>query len=219
MSVLRDGARLRYRLTLATFVGVVVHELAHLLACRLYGLPVEEVVLFDPSIPGGYVRHGARGSFTPVFVVGVAPFLLNTAVGVGIVAALAAAWPPAVGADPAAVATLLAYPLGAWVAVSALYQAFPSRQDAAALWDHLRWLVGARLRYLLVVPFVAPFVAFLYAVDLGRRVWADALYAVCVVGLTVWAAENPEAVAGIVADRFGEVRAWVEAALRGAAAV
>lgn len=202
--------RLRYYLAFATFAGVVLHEFAHWLACKLYGVPVYEVVLFDPAIPGGYVRHGARASFAPTFWICVAPWVVNTAVGAGIVAVLALTWP---AGDPTAVepTVVAASALAGWVAVSALYQAFPSRQDASALWEHTRWLARTRFRYLLVVPVVAPFVVLLYLVDAGRRFWADGLYAVGVVLLVAYAVEHPGLVGEVLADFAARTREGFDA--------
>ncbi|WP_431212439.1 DUF3267 domain-containing protein [Puia sp. P3] len=46
-------------ITLLTFPGVIVHEFAHQLFCRLYKVPVFEVVYFQLGNPAGYVMHEA----------------------------------------------------------------------------------------------------------------------------------------------------------------
>lgn len=62
------------------FIGVVVHESAHYIACRLFGHRVKEVALFKPRAGSmGYVTHQFK-HFSPravigCFFVGFAPLL------------------------------------------------------------------------------------------------------------------------------------------------
>lgn len=67
---------------LLIFPGVVLHESAHYLACRLTGTEVLRFAPFSPrrSVDGrlmlGYVRHERRG-FPIGAIIGLAPILLN----------------------------------------------------------------------------------------------------------------------------------------------
>ena len=77
----------------ATFPGVVVHELAHAIMCRLFGLHIYEVKYFRlvPSFrqPAGYVIHQPSTKAWQNALVGIGPFFVNTIVG-AIIAAPAA---------------------------------------------------------------------------------------------------------------------------------
>jgi len=62
--------------------GVVLHESAHYLACKLTGTPLGKFVPFLPSkdasggVRLGYVQHGARNPLTAA-VIGLAPVVVN----------------------------------------------------------------------------------------------------------------------------------------------
>ncbi len=65
--------------SIVTFPGVIVHEAAHLLFCRLEKLAVFEVCFFRVGNPAGYVIHEASDDFKAMFMVGMGPFFLNSA--------------------------------------------------------------------------------------------------------------------------------------------
>ncbi len=61
------------------FLGTVIHELSHFVACLLLGVKVRKVVLFYPTKEGnsdfyrlGYVKHAPVGTFRSTLV-GIAP--------------------------------------------------------------------------------------------------------------------------------------------------
>lgn len=64
--------------------GVILHETAHYLACKLTGTPVVRFVPFLPRKDAsgattlGYVEHGARDPLT-ISVIGLAPVVVNPA--------------------------------------------------------------------------------------------------------------------------------------------
>src|ERR1700749_2263344 len=65
-------------ITLATFPGVIVHELAHQLFCRWFKVPVFKVVYFQTKNPVGYVLHEqAKSAYQSVFI-SVGPLIINT---------------------------------------------------------------------------------------------------------------------------------------------
>lgn len=104
-----DGlATVNNLLNLAMLPGVVAHELAHALACKLVGVDVHEVVLFEWSLEQflandpftARVTHAQTRSVWKAAVVGVAPLVVNAA---GALAAFAVARAVLLGADaPAA---------------------------------------------------------------------------------------------------------------------
>lgn len=184
-------ARFKYWVTHATFLGIVVHEAAHAICCWLYDIPIEEIVWYDPTIPGGYVRHYLPGRFTPVLVVTTAPLLVNTVLGVSLLAAITMSVVDAAGALPS-LPILVGSVFGGWLSISALYHAFPSREDARTLWQHTFELPRVSLLYLPIVPLVFPVVSTILLLDLSRRFWGDAIYTVLITIATVYLTLNPE---------------------------
>ncbi|MDR0727101.1 MAG: DUF3267 domain-containing protein [Rickettsiales bacterium] len=59
-----------------TFMGVIIHEWAHKMACKLFGVKVLEVKYFSPS--GGYVRHEKTNNLTANFFISLAPLIVNS---------------------------------------------------------------------------------------------------------------------------------------------
>src|SRR6478752_1138976 len=80
-----------FLITLLTFPGVIVHELAHQLFCRLYKVPVFEVVYIRMGNPAGYVLHEKPASKWHSIMISIGPFFVNTILGALI--ALPAALP------------------------------------------------------------------------------------------------------------------------------
>jgi hypothetical protein len=153
---------------LLTFPGIMVHELAHLACCRVFGVPVHKVCLFRLGNPAGYVIHEKPRSVYQSLVIAVGPFLFNT-----ILAAIVAA----PGAP--SVLRLRAQPvqyLLVWLGIAIGMHAFPSTGDAKAMWSAM-WSEGS--------PFFAkivgtPLVILIYVGALGSVVWLDAIYGVAV---------------------------------------
>jgi hypothetical protein len=160
-------------ITVLTFPGVIVHELAHQLFCRLFKVPVFKVVYFQAENPAGYVLHEkARNSVQAVFI-STGPFILNTILGFLI-------------ALPAA----LQYKLDAmnpldfillYLGVSIAMHAFPSTGDAQVLWKSV---VKAEDASWLSKILVTPIVGFIYLGAMGSFFWLDFIYGIGVaVGL------------------------------------
>src|SRR5262249_39816649 len=61
-----------------TFPGVIVHEAAHLIFCRLAGLAVFAVCFFRIGNPAGYVIHEPPATYRASFAVSMGPFLVNS---------------------------------------------------------------------------------------------------------------------------------------------
>ncbi len=66
-------------IALATFPGVIVHEAAHMLFCKLRGVAIFQVCFFRVGNPAGYVVHEEIEDFSSAFLVAVGPFIVNTA--------------------------------------------------------------------------------------------------------------------------------------------
>lgn len=117
---------LRLLLPLLTLPGIVIHEAAHALFCRLTGTGIVRVCLFRFALPPGYVIHEAPTSPWRHAWIASGPFFLNTAMG------LLLGWSAAFLA-PSPTWRLALY----WLAISIAAHAFPSLQDATGLLEAL----------------------------------------------------------------------------------
>ncbi len=151
-----------------SFPGVIVHEAAHMLFCRLRHVAILDVCFFRVGNPAGYVIHEPVEDFTTSFVVSVGPFFLNSLLC--IVFCFPAFVPVRVfdRGDPLCFFLL-------WLGISIGMHAFPSNQDAANLWHQARRAIGS-LNPLALLSF--PLVILIYLANLLRVVWFDAIYGV-----------------------------------------
>ena len=154
-----------FLIALVTFPGVIAHELAHLLFCRLYRVEVHKVCYFRLGNPSGYVLHEAPENPAHQVMIGVGPFFLNTLLGLvlGIATAL---FGPSEGARFALY----------WLALSIAMHAFPSTGDARGIW-HAAWRRPAPLLLKLAV---VPLVGFIYLFAFGSIIWLDAAYGLAI---------------------------------------
>src|SRR5438093_9540947 len=107
--------------------GVIVHELGHLLLCRLSGVAVRRFVLFQTASPAGFVIHAKPRLLRQHLAISGGPLVVSSALSVALFVLSARlfllrpiAWWPAV--------TLFA----SWQAWSIALEAWPSRADAGA---------------------------------------------------------------------------------------
>jgi len=157
-------------ISIVSFPGVIVHEAAHLLFCRLRKLAVFEVVFFRVGNPAGYVLHETTENFNSMFLVAMGPFFLNSAL---CVVFCSAAFLPV---SELGVADPLAYFLY-WLGLSIGMHAFPSTQDTKGLW-RLMPREAKRLNPLAILSY--PIVALVYVMNFARVVWADLIYGLAI---------------------------------------
>src|SRR5579872_5692940 len=119
-----------FLISLLTFPGIIVHEFAHQLFCRLFRVPVFEVCYFRLGNPAGYVLHEKPKEDWQQVLIAIGPFFVNSILGFLI------AFPAAMAMnfhDVSPLNVLLIY-LGASIAM----HSFPSRGDAASIWKHFK---------------------------------------------------------------------------------
>jgi len=154
-------------LSVLTFPGVIVHELGHLIFCRLFGIPVAKVCLFRFGNPAGYVLHGEPGNAIQHLFVTFGPFFANTVLGAAIAA-------------PVSIPLRDIHPLlpwqyvFLWLGISIAMHAFPSTGDAESLWRGIWQGRGCCLARLIALPFVGV----IYLGALGKMVWLDVIYGI-----------------------------------------
>jgi hypothetical protein len=153
-----------------TFPGVIVHEAAHFLFCKVRHLAVFDVCYFRFGNPAGYVIHEPTGDFLTTFYVSMGPFFINTALCVLFCsAAFIPVW-ELEAADPLA---WFFY----WLGISIGMHAFPSVEDLKFIW-RLAPAEARRGNPLAIVSF--PLVALLVVLNYLRVIWADLGYGLAV---------------------------------------
>lgn len=154
-----------FLISMATFPGVIVHELAHQLFCRLLKVPVFEVVYFQVKNPAGYVLHEAPANKWHSLLISIGPFFVNTLLGAVI--ALPAALPFYEFNNAGPLDYVLIY-----LGVSIAMHAFPSTGDAQAIWQTLK-----EEDVPLPVKIVAyPIVGLIWLGAIGSFFWLDLAY-------------------------------------------
>lgn len=153
-------------IALLTFPGVIVHESAHLLFCKLRRVAVIDVCFFRMGNPAGYVIHEIPADFTSSFLVSVGPFLVNS------VLCVLFCLPAVVPVQIFDVASPLSM-FWLWLGISIGMHAFPSSGDAANLQSHAREAMKDR-HPLAIVSY--PLVGLIMLANLGRVLWLDYLY-------------------------------------------
>ena len=154
-----------------TFPGVIVHELAHQIFCRMMRVPVYDVKYFQFANPSGYVLHESTENPFQSFMISIGPFLINTFIGMIII-------------TPAAIELIqfedYSNPLNlvlGWLGVSILMHAFPSIGDAKVL---VNTILKSKNINAIVKILTAPIIGLIYIGALGSMVWLDFLYAIVI---------------------------------------
>ncbi len=154
-----------FLISILTFPGVIVHELAHALFCRLTGTRVHRICYFRIGNPAGYVIHDIPTSVWKHILIGVGPLFVNTLLGsiLGVVAALAH-----VNVDKLTILSGIFL----WLAVSIAMHSFPSTGDARSIWKSV-WSKRSPVTAKLIGT---PLVAIIFLGALGSIFWLDAIY-------------------------------------------
>lgn len=155
---------------LATFPGIIFHEIAHVLFCRLLGVRVRKACYFRLGDPAGYVLHDTPETAYQSIIISAGPFFFNSAAG-----ALAAST-VAIPAIRPHTGGPLHYVL-IWLGVSIAMHAFPSTGDARAMWR----AVWSRRSPLPAKLIGTPLVLLIYGGALGSVIWLDLAYGIAVV--------------------------------------
>jgi len=153
-------------IALLTFPGVIIHEAAHMLFCKLGRVAVLDVCYFRFGNPAGYVIHEGPKNFRTAFLISVGPFIVNSLLC--ILLCFPAFVPVRIfdRADPVSYFLL-------WLGLSIGMHAFPSTQDAKVLWRQAR-AAAKNLNPLAVISL--PLVGVIYLANIGSFFWLDLMY-------------------------------------------
>lgn len=156
-------------IAILTFPGVIVHEAAHMLFCKLRRVPIFDVKFFqfDMNV-AGYVLHAEPDDFTSSFLISIGPFILNSLLC--IVICFPAYLPIFLFNDYNFISLFLI-----WLGVSMGMNAFPSNQDAKIIWERSKKEVG-KMNILAIISF--PLVILIYIANILKFIWFDAIYGV-----------------------------------------
>lgn len=153
-------------ISLFTFPGVIVHEIAHQLFCRICRVAVLDVKYFDlGGNPAGYVVHEIPKKLSHQVLIGIGPFFINTIIGALI--SLSAALP----VIKFGTGSILDYFL-IWLGVSIAMHSFPSTGDAKTILDAVKNMDSSLLARILLYPLAG----LIYLCSYGSVVWLDLLY-------------------------------------------
>ena len=154
----------------ATFPGVIVHEAAHVIACRLLGVTVYKVRFLQIDRNLGYVLHAPAPNLFSTLLIATGPLVINSLI------CLALAMPASIPRDIFG-ATGWGTGLILWLAVSCGVHAFPSRADIAAIWEHAS-SAGRfrRIRQILIWPLTTT----LSGLNLLTILWFDIIFGIVV---------------------------------------
>ncbi len=153
-------------ISLLTFPGVIVHEAAHMLFCRLRGVAVLDVCFFRMGNPAGYVVHEPIEDFTSAFLVAVGPLVVNSLL------CMLFCFPAFVPVRIFSREDPLCFFL-IWLGISIGMHAFPSNHDAQGLWQQAK-IAAKRLNPLAILSF--PLVVLIIVANLASIFWFDAIY-------------------------------------------
>ncbi|MCL9815023.1 metalloprotease family protein [Natranaeroarchaeum aerophilus] len=156
-------------LTIVTAPGVVVHEYTHAKLCEWADVPIVEICYFQLGDPPGYVLHAEPESYRTTYLIGVAPFLVNTLVA----AALFATIPLLAGGAGGISDTGIAGWIVLWLGVSVAAHAFPSTGDAQSIWQQTKQQYRSSPLALIGLPIVL----IIYLAHVLSFFWFDFIYA------------------------------------------
>lgn len=163
-------------ISILTFPGVIVHELAHQICCRICGVVVYQVKYFQFQNPCGYVIHENVTNPWKNLCMALGPFFINTIIGMLIASV------PAFCIMGDGEMMYQSNPLMSvlnivllWLGISILMHAFPSTGDAKSLVQTVlknkEVGIGAKI-------ITAPFIGLIYLGAVGSVFWLDLIYGI-----------------------------------------
>ena len=159
-----------FLISILTFPGVIVHEAAHLLFCKLRRVAVLDVCYFQIKNPNGYVMHEPPADFLSSFLISVGPFIVNSLLC--ILFCFPAFFPVRIfhRSDPVSYFFL-------WLGLSIGMHAFPSFGDAKVLWQTA---TQAARHYNPLAIISLPLVGLIMLANLGSIFWLDLAYGMAI---------------------------------------
>jgi hypothetical protein len=152
-------------ITVFTFPGIMLHEMAHQFFCDLFNIPVYEVSYFHlNSKSAGHVIHGITNNTYQAFCISMAPLLINT------IACMIMTFPAATihyfGSTQFPPSGFI-YITMAWIGYSAGFNAIPSNQDmnqihASTFLGKIILFILSKIIWICNIPYLNNFIALIY---------------------------------------------------------
>ena len=151
----------------ATFPGVVVHELGHILFCKLTRTKIKKFSLFQPFMPLGYVVHEKPSTLFREMLIVLGPFILNSFLAIFMIQLLA----------------LFSLPIFfkfivIWLIFSFGFHAFPSQADAKSFYLSVKNEIKNKKITLLYLP-----IALFFNIMSSSRVLTRLIYPLILLGI------------------------------------
>ncbi len=157
-------------IAILTFPGIIVHEFAHMLFCKIRKVAVFDACYFRIGNPAGFVVHENTKNFYTTFLVSMGPFFVNTLL------CLIICLPAYMPIKFFEIAHPFSYFL-IWLGVSIGMHAIPSNQDANNVFEQAKVKVKQK-NVLAILSF--PIVGLIYVFNILRIVWADLIYGIAI---------------------------------------
>ncbi len=157
-------------ISVLTFPGVIVHEFAHMLFCKIRKVAVLDACYFRFGNPAGYVVHENTSNFNTTFLVSMGPFFVNT------ILCLLICLPAYMPIKYFNIDHPLSYFL-IWLGVSIGMHAIPSNQDANNVFEQAKESIKHK-NALAILSF--PVVGLIYVFNILRFFWVDVFYGVAI---------------------------------------
>lgn len=157
-------------ISILTFPGIIIHEFAHMLFCKMRKVAVLDACYLRIGNPAGYVIHENTTNFTTTFLISMGPFFVNTLICLLI---CLPAYMPIKFFD-------IAHPLSyflVWLGVSIGMHAIPSNQDANNVYHQAKVEIK-KMNLLALLSF--PLVGMIYVFNILRIIWADLIYGIAI---------------------------------------
>lgn len=156
-------------ISIITFPGVIVHEIAHRFFCDVAKVPVYDICYFRFGNPAGYVSHGEVNGIKKSFLISIGPLIVNSLLCMLLTMPLV--FPMFIlGAKT----TSPVFGILAWIGFSIGMHAFPSNHDMNNFTHEVKTSKQKGILYLIALPFAL----IIKIANILSVVWFDLIYAV-----------------------------------------
>ncbi len=155
-------------IAIATFPGVIFHEIGHKLFCDLSGVKVYKTCYFRFGNPSGYVIHEKPKNFKQSFFISVGPFITGTIFAL-LFFLFSRMFPAELGFELFFI----------WIGGSIAMNSFPSSGDAKSLWKETNRHV--KNNFLALIGY--PFALIIWVANILSIIWFDLIYAILLYSL------------------------------------
>lgn len=160
-------------MSILTFPGVIVHEIAHRFFCDLAKVPVYDVRYFKFGNHAGHVIHGEVKGIRNAFLIAIGPLIVNSLLC--IILAFPLTFPLIVfGSTEGGANNIPGIGLLLYLSISIGMHAFPSNQDMKNFTNIVKEEKNKGILYLIAYPFNL----LIKLANLLRFFWFDLVYAV-----------------------------------------